>query len=354
MPVIYRPSIKQLKDKLETQTKEIVIDRLRRDLLAGEQFDKPVLTPHHYRSGDEFVPTRKLKNSTGSVSPDGIAPDFDALFADIPDKFATSEHPKLKFLFTVQFFPRNSNTETFKETGSDSMETMAFALKRATRPTPSVVYQDINFYNYRTKIATKIDYGTMTVSFYDDSSNRAHELFVKYLNMISPISTTGLEDADNLFTTDITTKLAMGSGIGSLPDRNGPFQAIRITHHTLNPDRYKTENIYNLPADDESSYSMKIHYDFINPKIINFNMDELDMSQSDVNIVELSLVYDTVNIWYENPIQFNGAGSASGSGSGLGFKPTVTVLPGNVDSASGPLGNLKDNLSTMVYKPKKS
>ena len=56
-------------------------------------------------TNNDYVPHRTLKNSVASTAPFGQSgSDFSALKSDIPDNFATTESPKTKFLFTVQFF----------------------------------------------------------------------------------------------------------------------------------------------------------------------------------------------------------------------------------------------------------
>lgn len=209
---------------------------------------------------------------TPDINPD-IAPDGRAL---VPDRMSTHEHPKLKFNFTVQFFFRENVPS---EQGSDVVADMAFAAKQATRPTPNVVLQDVNFYNFRTKVSTRLDYGTVTVTFYDDAANKAHNLYKNYLNALSPVSrSTSLAGVDNL---DINGQDGTAS-VGPLSaNRHGIIRRIRVTQHYRNgPD--KTERA--------------VHYDYLNPKVVNMILDELDMSQNDVNLVTMTFVYDSVVI----------------------------------------------------------
>jgi hypothetical protein len=43
-----------------------------------------------------------------------------------------------------------------------------------------------------------------------------------------------------------------------------------------------------------------VKYVYLNPKVININLDDLDMTQSDSTTVELVFVYDSVNIIYSD------------------------------------------------------
>jgi hypothetical protein len=192
----------------------------------------------------------------------------------IPDNMVSTEIPKLKFNFTVQFFPR---INIFPELGNLDAEYMMFQLKSATRPSPQVNLEDVNFYNYRSKIATSVKYGSVTISFYDDPLNRAHNLFKKYFELISPITSRTREQTDSLDRQGFSG----AASIGSLPDnaRNGIFRALAVGQQYQVAGKYK-ETIYN----------------YLNPKIEQVDLQELDMSMSEPCIVSLTFSYDGVNI----------------------------------------------------------
>jgi hypothetical protein len=234
-----------------------------------------------------YSPPRKLKNSIASNASDGGAANFPAEAAGIPDNFATTESPKLKFLFSVQFFPRGSLA--LPDNGSTDMNSLIFALKRATRPNVSMTYQNVNMYNYRSQVLTKIEYGgtPATLAFYDDVTSRSLGIIVNYLNLISPISNQPITAASTL-ATDIDGSSSVGpldpssSSVPIAGSEYGPLEAIRVAHHSFDP---------NNPQNLISTF-----YDYLNPKIVNISLDELDMSTSDVSLVEFSFMYDAVNI----------------------------------------------------------
>lgn len=250
-----------------------------------------------------YSPPRKLKNSIASSATDGRGGDFPAESAGIPDKFATTESPKLKFLFAVQFFPRNEDFN-MADNGSVNMDDLIFALKRASRPNIAGTYQPINMYNYRTQVLTKIEYGTTpaTLVFYDDASNRALNIVVDYLTAISPISGKNIEDAATLGDSN-------SSSVGAIVNAFGPLAAIRVAHHSINP------------SDQNSIQS--VYYDYINPKIISITLDDLDMTVSDVTNVEFSFTYDSVRIITP---------STNSSSNNSNINPSVTV--GNTDDVN--------------------
>jgi hypothetical protein len=91
--------------------------------------------------------------------------------------------PKFKFLFIVEvkFAPAYAN---WAQIGSE----MAFVVKTSTRPRFDVEYEDINMYNFRTRVAKRVEYPAMTMSFYDDNKNAAHSFYTAYLRAMSPIA----------------------------------------------------------------------------------------------------------------------------------------------------------------------
>lgn len=183
--------------------------------------------------------------------------------ATIGDKFTTTESPKYKFNFYVKF---NFRYNAPQEQGSDEVGSNLLAVKQASRLTPVINYQDVNYYGFRTKVATKVDFSVVNLTFYDDCSGRSHLLFEKYMQAVSPI--TNIDNANAL--KDSQT-------IGPLSDGNelGLIETIEVNHFHK---QGKTKYVY------------------MNPKITNIMLDELDMSTSDVTLVTLSFAYDSFNI----------------------------------------------------------
>lgn len=190
-----------------------------------------------------------------------------ALDTKTPDPFSTTEPPKYKFLYTVQFEFRVH--KPFHE-GNDTMMSNLFAIRQMGRPSPIINYQDANYYGYRTKVATKTDFATFNMSFYDDTQNRAHEIFDKYMEAVSPI--TQNSNADSL--------LGLQT-IGELEEvaKLGPIKRIILYH------AYR--GVYN---------PKRTRYEFLNPKVTNVMLDELDMTTSEVSSVTLTFNYDSFTV----------------------------------------------------------
>lgn len=193
----------------------------------------------------------------------------------IPDEgFVNSSHPKLAFNFTmeVQF----ASGETF---GSDKPETMKMAVKSMSRPSPTINYTDVNYYNYRTKVATSIDYGTVNLEYYDDGTNEAHRMMRQYLNAVSPASNVSgpvLHSGDGGIKASPFGKY---SGIGALERELGVIAQIRVYHY------------YNSFGN-----TLRTEYIFQNPKVASFNLGELSMVTNDVTTIGFTFNFDFVYI----------------------------------------------------------
>lgn len=202
----------------------------------------------------------------------------------IPDEgFVSSSHPKLAFNFTmeVQF----DDAEVF---GHEKPEAMKMAVKSMSRPAPTINYTDVNYYNFRTKVATSIDYGTVNLEYYDDGENEAHRLMKQYLNAVSPVSNQlqVLQDGDGGI---LRSPFGKFSGIGPLERGLGVLKQIRVYHYYRSyKEIFRTEYIYQ------------------NPKVSSFNLGELNMTVNDVTTVGFTFNYDYVYIndyvLYRSPV----------------------------------------------------
>ena len=119
--------------------------------------------------------------------------------AGVIDEFSQIKRPKLKFNFTVSFKFRKPIIIRDKPDNAQMADDLTFALKQASRPNPTIVYQDVNYYNYRTKVATKVDYGALNLTFYDDVENFGHDVYESYIKAISPVANIRKEQTNNAF-----------------------------------------------------------------------------------------------------------------------------------------------------------
>lgn len=205
------------------------------------------------------------------ITRDGESGDATLIATD----FAGAAPIRSKFLFAVEFELRANIGLT--NTGTDDLALIEYDLKTAGRPSININQEDVNYYGYRTKVATRMNYGTVQLSFYEDALNNANGLLWKYINAISPISTRTVEPSSK-HSTDVNID-ATQQTIGPLPGdaRDGIFKSMKVYHYSPSGDRY-----------------LKTTYTYLNPKLETASYDELDMSTSDASTVTLVFTVDGI------------------------------------------------------------
>lgn len=68
------------------------------------------------------------------------------------------------------------------------MSQVAFVIKTSTRPEFTVEYEDVNMYNFHTKVPKRVEYPPISMTFYDDNKNAAHSFYTGYMRAMSPIA----------------------------------------------------------------------------------------------------------------------------------------------------------------------
>lgn len=204
----------------------------------------------------------------------------------IGSDFAGTGAPKTKFLFTVEF-GINTNIIGGIQKGAEQLERITLDLKNASRPDISIVYEDVNYYGVRTKVATKTNFGQLRLTFYEDAFNNANGIFWKYMNLVSPL--TNLRDGgrlitgqtggdDNAATGGLSSQLTT---IGPLPNgwQDGVIEYIKLHHHYIGGGHQR---------------GGITTYTYYNPKLENLQYDELDMSSSDVATITATFTVDAI------------------------------------------------------------
>ena len=92
---------------------------------------------------------------------------------------------KPKFLYKVKFIINPKTGMSADEI--TLLQKAQFLIKTIDKPTIQMEYQDVNYYNFRTKVLTKVTYSPLNMVFFDDASNYVTNFFVKYLGYISPV-----------------------------------------------------------------------------------------------------------------------------------------------------------------------
>jgi hypothetical protein len=209
-------------------------------------------------------------------------------------------HPKYKFLFKVMF------------SGFEGNDFYYYVL-RADKPKVRFNHQDVNYYNFRTRVLTSVTYEPLSITFFDEIGNTLNRFFESYLRKRSGTGN-GHYGIDRGF----------GEASSSLPYGNG--------YSDKYGQRIIVEQIF-----DSGTQSNR--FTFINPRIEQFDFDELSMEESSTgshatilftyDAIEMMTVYgSTIHSWGNVDLLRGGGTSGPYNGGNINGIPTTGIYEG--------------------------
>lgn len=99
--------------------------------------------------------------------------------------------PKGKFLFKVRFMIAADFAESAKRLNIDLSglsRDLTFIVKNIDLPKVQFEYEEVNMYNFKTKVLKSITNRELALSFYDDTGNRALNFVNLYMQLLRPIT----------------------------------------------------------------------------------------------------------------------------------------------------------------------
>lgn len=295
------------------------------------------------------------KNKLGNLIPGGSAGSTRPANRNDGSWYATSYaaslagwdyRPKLKFLFKVEFIFAQWAIDKYRQ-AFDNLQrnSFTFMVKQVDRPKIAFEYEeDVNMYNFRTKVLKKIRHQDLTMIFMDDTGNRVFD-FVRTLMMIhQPITERGATRDNSMRPPDPSSKtLPQGSGmVFSDHDKRALVDA---AHRGVVNSQYgnsieciRVKQIFVSPAATIDNMSQMTTFDFISPRIVTFDFDELSHESNDVSQLTMTFDYD----WME--MVKVGALGTGGNQYEPDYKITVPgvngapsdITPNHVGTATGP------------------
>jgi len=208
--------------------------------------------------------------------------------------------PKYKFLFLVQFEAAAGYSEL-----DSLLRGMAFVVKKSSRPKITYDMEDVNYYNFRSKLTTKTEFGEMSMTFHDDTQNNSTRVYAAYLKAMTPI-------ANMVPSATLTSGALESGGMSFLNNTITPSSAIE---DSIKGNNYAA-SIGPLVNDNKQQIFRKIvlyhvfdngtkatAYTFINPRISSMIPDDVDMSiGSEGCELTITFVYDTVYVETDLPM----------------------------------------------------
>lgn len=213
--------------------------------------------------------------------------------------------PKYKFLFIVQVTVK----EQYLTALSENARQLAFVVKTSTRPNVNIEHEEVNVYNFWTRVPKRVAYEPITMRFYDDNKGLAHQFYTSYLRYISPISRIGGKESGYMSSKWLEEN---GMNFNKYSEKSSASLGALEGDITTVIDEIRLFHIYD--------YGKKMTaYHFHHPKILAMNLDDLDMADNgNGSEIELQFAYDALHITPAISIVGNPKGIAELTGDKLG------------------------------------
>lgn len=206
----------------------------------------------------------------------------------------TNYRPKLKFLFKVEFIFTEAAKAMYSDLGKPWANDFTFMIKSVDRPKIDFEYEeDVNMYNFRTKVLKKIRHRDLTIVFMDDAGNRVFDFFRMLMMIHSPI-TRGQRDRDGTLQKPTSAKapefgsgMSFGQHAGDTAHRGAVNSAFGNSIEAI-----RVKQIFVDSGGALEDATQMVSFDFMNPRIISFDMDELSHETNDVSLLTMIFDYD--------------------------------------------------------------
>ena len=251
--------------------------------------------------------------------------------------------PKHKFMFVVEFVFSNAYVADFRD------HNFAFVIKRSSRPNMNFEYEDVNYYNFRTKVLKKSEYQPMTMTFYDDMTDNALRFYARYMQIISPVSRSVGDGTSTMFEESGMSFLqASRAEDGSLIQdgvNSASINAVGNTTKTI----IDYVNLYHIV---HAGRDVDV-YRFDNPRIQTMSLDDLDMTDGGTGTeVTIEFNYDGLLIAPAQDIHdFAGRITGITSGGLYPLVPHVTPTAATGSGEGGKLGHFSSSTKTDDQNP---
>jgi hypothetical protein len=211
----------------------------------------------------------------------------------------SSFRPKLKFLFRVEFlFKQTPDVQQFLSAAKIDRN-FVFMIKSVDRPKIDFEYEDVNMYNFKTRVLKNIKHRELTMTFMDDVGNNVYEFFRFMMMVHSPITrrsaTAGFDIASAYAAYSAGNGMLFTDGIGDSAvgndfahrgvidtDVGGIIQAIKISQMFVDPSA--TGGLGNA--------AKEVAFFFINPRVVSFDLDDMNHETNEANLFTMQFDYD--------------------------------------------------------------
>lgn len=210
--------------------------------------------------------------------------------------------PKTKFLFKVKFSFQPAVRAMMSALGVDADElsrNLTFTVKQIDLPKIDFTYEEVNMYNFRTKVLKSISNRQISMSFYDDVANNAVSFVNIYMMLLMPITrmqqdpspTSRPQDFGFSFSMDGMSRDTSYRGVLA----NGARDAIS---EMVIEQFYIERNSSASSRQQVAEHMVKMNsYSFINPKLVQIDLSDQDHENGNsANVITTAFDFDALRI----------------------------------------------------------
>lgn len=214
---------------------------------------------------------------TGASGPDNISDqcEYPPYAVDL-----IARAPKHKFMFLVHFIPTGSFTAQFGKISTD----MAFVVKKSTRPKLKYKTEEVNYYNFRTRVLVHSETEEVNMTFYDDMLDSSFSFYSMVMKALSPIS-----NNEQWISSSTLEDSGMNIPIGSVVNAHNYSASLGVLAGDEKQSLFQEITLYHI-----FNYGQQVNvYKMFNPKIISITPDDVNMEEGSTGgEIQVSFTYD--------------------------------------------------------------
>lgn len=211
--------------------------------------------------------------------------------------------PKVKFLFKVHFEFYKAASVMAANLGLDPEfslnRDLTYVVKQIDMPKYSFEYEEVNMYNFRTKVLKRIVHEPLSFTFYDDIANNAIKFMSVYLQLFQPLARRKWDAGINLEDYGFGFSRALGgpdSGMRGALRPSGNQPAPKDILRSLTIEQYYLNRSQNHLQGSQVRQALYVNiFTFTNPRITNFTLNDQDHENGATpNVLDCQFDFDAL------------------------------------------------------------
>lgn len=252
--------------------------------------------------------------------------------------------PKHRFMFKVYFkfkgpYQNGGGAQNSIALAKSDDNIFSFLIKQIDRPSISFEYEEVNYYNYYTKVLKKVTHEPLSMIFYDDIKNHVIDFFNRYRLAYSPIGRIYSKSNEQ-------AKMYQYQGFDFNPEfYSASVGLLEGNEHNM----LETITVRQIFAHGSNA----VDFVFVNPRILAFDFDEVDHETSQSNGLTVRFDYDSLYLY--SPTQQEFAEPVRGSktdilsnGSASGISTTSSSFIRSVSSSTNSNTNYSSQAGNIL------